>query len=55
MIYGHFIEQLVECIHNGIWTYDPVNVDLVDDVPLLKEGVRKDLLKAIKELNGTYR
>jgi alpha-N-arabinofuranosidase len=53
MIYSNFIEHIGDCIHNGIWTYNPVNVPLVTDVPLLDEGVRKDLLEAIKKMKPT--
>ena len=49
MIYSHFIEHIGDCIHNGIWTYDPVNVPLVKGNPRLT-GVRQDLLQAIKNL-----
>ncbi len=28
MIYSNFIEHIGECIHNGIWAYDPVKVPL---------------------------
>jgi alpha-N-arabinofuranosidase len=53
-IYSGFIEHLGECIHNGIWAYDPVNVPLVEDIPLLKgiwgDGMRKDVLEAFKKL-----
>ncbi|MFX1446262.1 MAG: alpha-L-arabinofuranosidase C-terminal domain-containing protein [Promethearchaeota archaeon] len=53
-IYSGFIEHLGECIHNGIWAYDPVNVPLVNEVPSLVgirgDGVRKDVLKAFKDL-----
>jgi alpha-N-arabinofuranosidase len=49
MIYSNFIEHLGECIHNGIWTYDPVNVPLVKNNPRLV-GVREDVLLASKEL-----
>jgi alpha-N-arabinofuranosidase len=54
-IYGGFIEHLGECIHNGIWAYGPVNVPLVKNIPILKgiygDGVRKDVLKAFRDLN----
>jgi len=53
MIYSNFIEHIGDCIHNGIWTHDPVNVPLATDVPLLGEGVRKDLLETIKEMKPT--
>ena len=53
-IYSGFIEHLGECIHNGIWAYDPVNVPLIDGVPSLignrGDGVRKDILQAFKML-----
>ncbi len=53
-IYGGFIEHLGECIHNGIWASDPVNVPLTDEIPSLVgirgDGVRKDVLQAFKEL-----
>ncbi len=52
MIYSNFIEHLGDCIHNGIWTYDPVNVPLVQNNPFLI-GVRQDLLNAVRELNPT--
>ncbi|MHA1489629.1 MAG: alpha-L-arabinofuranosidase C-terminal domain-containing protein [Promethearchaeota archaeon] len=48
-IYSNFIEHLGECIHNGIWTYDPVNVQLVKENPRLIK-VREDLLKAVVDL-----
>jgi len=53
LIYGSFIEHIGECIHNGLWVYDKVNVPLVEDVPLFKNGVRKDVLQAIKDLKPT--
>ncbi|TFG03237.1 MAG: hypothetical protein EU540_00025 [Promethearchaeota archaeon] len=52
MIYSNFIEHLGECIHNGLWAYDPVNVPLVKDNPVLK-GMRQDVLQAAKELKIT--
>ncbi|MHA1265756.1 MAG: alpha-L-arabinofuranosidase C-terminal domain-containing protein [Candidatus Helarchaeota archaeon] len=48
-IYGNFIEHIGKCIYNGIWTYDPVNVPLVQDNPLLT-GIRQDLLHAVRQL-----
>jgi len=50
MIYSAFIEHLGECIHNGLWTYDPVNVPLVKGNQFL-EGVREDVLEAAKDLS----
>ncbi len=47
-IYGNFIEHVGECIHNGIWSYDAVNVPLASN-PVL-DKVRKDLLQATKKL-----
>jgi len=52
MIYSNFIEHIGECIHNGIWTYDPVNVPLFKGNPRLI-GVREDLLKVIKDMKVT--
>jgi alpha-N-arabinofuranosidase len=52
MIYSNFIEHLGECIHNGLWSYDPVNVPLVKNNPRLV-GMREDVLKAVKELKPT--
>lgn len=52
MIYSSFIEHIGECIHNGLWAYNPVNVPLVDDNPSLI-GMRKDVLKAVKEMKPT--
>ncbi len=53
-IYSGFIEHLGECIHNGIWAYDSVNVSLVENIHSLVgiqgDGVRKDVLQAFKEL-----
>jgi alpha-N-arabinofuranosidase len=49
MIYSNFIEHIGDCIHNGIWTYDPVNVPLIKANPRLI-GVREDLLKAVKDM-----
>lgn len=49
MIYSNFIEHLGECIHNGLWTYDPVNVPLIKGNPFLV-GVRKDILESVKDL-----
>ncbi|MFW9899080.1 MAG: alpha-L-arabinofuranosidase C-terminal domain-containing protein [Candidatus Thorarchaeota archaeon] len=49
MIYSNFIEHLGECIHNGLWAYDPVNVPLVNENPFLI-GVREDILQALKDL-----
>ena len=54
MIYSNFIEHIGECIHNGLWAYDPVNVPLVDDIPQLVglrgDGMRKDVLHAVRGL-----
>ena len=52
MIYSNFIEHLGECIHNGLWVYDPVNVPLVSENPTLM-GMRQDVLQAVKELKPT--
>lgn len=52
MIYSNFIEHLGECIHNGLWTYDPVNVPLVEGNPFLV-GLRQDVLQAVKNLKLT--
>ncbi|MFX1490433.1 MAG: alpha-L-arabinofuranosidase C-terminal domain-containing protein [Promethearchaeota archaeon] len=49
MIYSNFIEHLGDCIHNGIWTYDSVDVPLIKGDPRLV-GVREDLLKAVKDM-----
>lgn len=49
LIYGNFVEHLGDCIHNGLWAYDPVNVALVKNDPLM-ERVREDVLKACTEL-----
>ncbi|TFF89283.1 MAG: hypothetical protein EU549_01120 [Promethearchaeota archaeon] len=51
MIYSNFIEHLGECIHNGLWAYDPVNVPLVER-PFL-EKIRKDVLEAVKKIKPT--
>ncbi|TFF90411.1 MAG: hypothetical protein EU548_03140 [Promethearchaeota archaeon] len=57
MIYSNFIEHIGDCIHNGIWAYDPVNMPLIENIPLLigeqGDGVRKDVLKAVKDLKPT--
>jgi len=54
MIYSNFIEHIGECIHNGLWAYDPVNVPLVDDIPQLVglrgDGMRKDVLQAVRDI-----
>ncbi len=52
MIYSAFIEHLGECIHNGLWAYDPVNVPLLEDNPFLIR-VRRDVLEALKNLKPT--
>ncbi len=52
MIYSNFIEHIGECIHNGLWVYNPVNVTLVKGNPILK-GMREDVLKAVKNLKPT--
>ncbi len=52
MIYSNFIEHLGECIHNGIWAYDPVNVPLFKGNPKLK-GMREDVFNAVKNLKPT--
>ncbi len=51
MIYSNFIEQLGDCIHNGVWIDNPVdiNVPLNKDDPFLF-GIREDVLKAVKEM-----
>ncbi|MFX0083455.1 MAG: alpha-L-arabinofuranosidase C-terminal domain-containing protein [Candidatus Hodarchaeota archaeon] len=52
MIYSNFIEHIGECIHNGIWAYDPVKVSLIKGNPRLI-GIREDLLKAVKDMRVT--
>ena len=52
MIYSNFIEHIGECIHNGIWAYDPVKVPLFKGNPRLI-GVREDLLKAVRDMKVT--
>jgi len=52
MIYSNFIEHIGECIHNGLWAYDPVNVPLVKENTFLV-GMRQDVLQAVKELKLT--
>ena len=52
MIYSNFIEHIGECIHNGIWAYDPVKVPLIKGNPRLI-GVREDLLKAVRDMKVT--
>ncbi|KKL80080.1 hypothetical protein LCGC14_2008390 [marine sediment metagenome] len=52
MIYSNFIEHIGECIHNGIWAYDPVKVSLTTGNPRLI-GVREDLLKAVRDMKLT--
>ena len=56
-IYSNFIEHIGECIYNGIWAYDPVNVPLVDNNSILlgirNDGVRKDVLQVVKDLKLT--
>ena len=49
MIYGNFLEHLGECVKNGMWAYDPVNVPLVQDNFFL-EGIRQDVLEAGKNI-----
>ncbi len=48
-IYGNILEHISSSIHNGMWTYDPVNVPLVKNNPFLI-GVREDILHVVKEL-----
>ena len=54
MIYSNFIEHIGDCIHNGLWAYDPVSVPLVNDIPSLVgirgDGMRKDVLHAVRGL-----
>lgn len=49
-IYGHFIEELGECIHDGIWAYS----DKIKRLPMLDDEhldhVRKDLFEAVRAL-----
>ncbi|HTN38964.1 MAG TPA: alpha-L-arabinofuranosidase C-terminal domain-containing protein [Arachidicoccus sp.] len=45
MIYGNFVEHLGRCVYGGI--YDPVS-ELSDE-----NGIRKDVLAAVKELHPT--
>ena len=55
-IYSGFIEHLGNCIYNGIWTYDPVNIPLVNIPSLLginRDGVRKDVFMAFKSIKPT--
>ncbi|MBD3226756.1 MAG: hypothetical protein GF329_01090, partial [Candidatus Lokiarchaeota archaeon] len=51
MIYSNFIEHLGECIHNGLWAYDEVNVPLVET--LFLDKIREDVLQAVKEIKPT--
>jgi alpha-N-arabinofuranosidase len=57
MIYSNFIEHIGDCIHNGIWAYDPVNVPLIETIPSLigeqGDGVRNDVFQAVKNLKPT--
>jgi len=57
MIYSNFIEHIGECIHNGMWAYDPVNVPLITDIPSLVgirgDGMRKDVLQTVRSLKPT--
>ncbi len=49
-IYGQFIEEIGECIHDGIWAYSPVlkQLPMVDDH--LLDHVRADVFDAAKDL-----
>jgi len=51
-IYGHFIEELGECIHDGLW----VESDHLKHLPAMPEplsGVRQDLMEVVAPLfNG---
>lgn len=50
-IYGHFIEEIGECIHDGLW----VESQKLKHLPTLSkplEGVRQDLFEAVKPLFG---
>jgi alpha-L-arabinofuranosidase len=55
-IYGHFIEELGECIHDGIWVYsDKLKIHpMVEDYSKTSRLhlVRKDLFDAIKDVSG---
>jgi alpha-N-arabinofuranosidase len=52
MIYSNFIEHLGECIHNGIWAYDPITVPLIKRNPFLI-GIREDLFEAVINMKPT--
>jgi len=43
-IYGHFSEHLGRCIYGGIWVGEDSPIPNID-------GIRKDVLEALKELN----
>jgi alpha-N-arabinofuranosidase len=53
-IYGHFVEEIGECIHDGLWTYS----DWLRRLPHLREplldGMRQDVFDAVHDLlHGT--
>ncbi|TFG14892.1 MAG: hypothetical protein EU535_02630 [Promethearchaeota archaeon] len=49
MVYSSFVEHIGECIHNGLWAHDPVNVPLIEDNPFLI-SMRKDVFQAVKQM-----
>src|SRR6056297_528240 len=55
-IYGHFIEELGDCIHNGIWVYDEdmKSLDMVEQKGPNSQlhFVREDVFTAIQNLCG---
>jgi alpha-N-arabinofuranosidase len=49
-IYGHFIEELGECIHDGLWTYSERLRRLPHLQEPLLDGVRQDVFDAVRAL-----
>ena len=51
-IYSHFIEELGECIHNGIWVYS----DALKNLPILEDPqldlVRQDVFQSMYDIVG---
>ncbi len=51
-IYSHFIEELGECIHNGIWVYS----DALKNFPILEDPqldlVRQDVFQSMYDIVG---
>ncbi len=48
LLFGSFIENIAECIHNGIWSYHESRIPFIDHPRL--DRIRRDLFQALVNL-----